>query len=37
MNVHIHSSTHPLLPPATEEERIDWLRLLRSRRVGIAT
>ena len=37
MNAYTHSSTHPLLPPATEEERLDWLRLLRSRRVGIAT
>ncbi|MGH1578184.1 DNA-processing protein DprA [Planktotalea sp.] len=31
------SSTHPLLPPTTEDERALWLRLLRSRRVGIAT
>ena len=31
------SSTHPLLPPTTEEERLNWLRLLRSRRVGIST
>lgn len=31
------SSTHPPLPPTTEEDRLDWLRLLRSRRVGIAT
>jgi DNA processing protein len=31
------SSTHPPLPPTTEDERLDWLRLLRSRRVGIAT
>ncbi|MHA6346853.1 DNA-processing protein DprA [Roseivivax sp. CAU 1761] len=31
------SSTHPLLPPTTEEDRLSWLRLLRCRRVGIAT
>jgi DNA processing protein len=30
-------STHPLTPPLTEEEWHSWLRLLRSRRVGIAT
>ncbi|UMA63805.1 DNA-processing protein DprA [Roseivivax marinus] len=34
---HHHSSTHPLLPPTTEDDRIARLRLLRSRRVGIAT
>jgi DNA processing protein len=32
-----HSSTHPPLPPTTEEDRLDRLRLLRSRRVGVAT
>lgn len=32
-----NSSTHPLLPPTTEDQRFDWLRLLRSRRVGIST
>lgn len=31
------SSTHPLLPPTSEDDRLDRLRLLRSRRVGIAT
>lgn len=31
------SSIHPLLPPTTEEDRISWLRLLRSRRVGNST
>ena len=31
------SSTHPPLPPTTEDDRVSWLRLLRSRRVGIAT
>lgn len=31
------SSTHPLLPPTTEDQKVDWLRLLRSRRVGIST
>ncbi|MCV6593587.1 MAG: DNA-processing protein DprA [Silicimonas sp.] len=30
-------STHPLTPPLTEEEWLSWLRLLRSRRVGICT
>ena len=30
-------STYPLTPPLTEEEWHSWLRLLRSRRVGIAT
>ena len=32
-----YSSTHPPLPPTTEEDRFAWLRLLRSRRVGVAT
>lgn len=31
------SSTHPPLPPSTEEGLLDWLRLLRSRRVGVTT
>ena len=31
------SSTHPQLPPTTEEQRVSWLRLLRSRRVGVTT
>ncbi len=31
------SSTHPLLPPTTEDDRLSWLRLLRSRRVGVTT
>ncbi len=31
------SSNHPLIPPTTEDERASLLRLLRSRRVGIAT
>ena len=30
-------STHPLTPPLTEEVWLDWLRLLRSHRVGIST
>ena len=30
-------SPHPLTPPHHEEERLIWLRLLRSRRVGPAT
>ncbi|MEP5090636.1 MAG: DNA-processing protein DprA [Paracoccaceae bacterium] len=32
-----HPSTHPPLPPTTEDDRFSWLRLLRSRRVGIST
>ncbi|OWV48321.1 DNA-processing protein DprA [Mameliella alba] len=32
-----YSSTHPPLPPTTEDHRVDWLRLLRSRRVGPTT
>lgn len=31
------SSIHPPLPPTTEDDRFAWLRLLRSRRVGIST
>ena len=31
------SSTHPQLPPTTEDERFSRLRLLRSRRVGATT
>ncbi|RBI76965.1 DNA-protecting protein DprA [Roseovarius sp. TE539] len=37
MTVDSHPSTHPLLPPTTEDDRASWLRLLRSRRVGPAT
>lgn len=37
MTLERNSSTHPLLPPTTEDQRFDWLRLLRSRRVGIST
>ncbi|HBS48746.1 MAG TPA: DNA-protecting protein DprA [Rhodobacteraceae bacterium] len=33
----LFSSTHPPLPPTTEEDRHSWLRLLRSRRVGVTT
>ncbi|MFY9211588.1 MAG: DNA-processing protein DprA [Aestuariivita sp.] len=32
-----YSSTHPPLPPTTEDDRFSWLRLLRSRRVGVST
>ncbi|WP_375175277.1 DNA-processing protein DprA [Pseudooceanicola sp.] len=32
-----HPSTHPPLPPTSEDDRLAWLRLLRSRRVGITT
>ena len=31
------SSLHPLTPPLNEEERLSWLRLIRSRKVGVAT
>jgi len=31
------SSTHPPLPPTTEDDSVAWLRLLRSRRVGVST
>ena len=31
------SSTHPPLPPTSEDDRFAWLRLLRSYRVGIST
>ena len=37
MAEHTVSSTHPLPPPTTEEDRVSWLRLLRSHRVGIST
>ena len=37
MSAQTQSSTHPILPPTTEDDRVNWLRLLRSRRVGIAT
>ena len=32
-----HPSTHPPLPPTTEDDRLSWLRLLRSHRIGIQT
>ncbi len=32
-----YSSTHPPIPPTTEDARLSWLRLLRSRRVGVTT
>ncbi len=37
MTEDLFSSTHPKLPPTTEEFRYSWLRLLRSRRVGPTT
>ena len=37
MHEETHPSTHPPLPPTTEDDRVSWLRLLRSRRVGVAT
>ncbi|MCC5972135.1 MAG: DNA-processing protein DprA [Pararhodobacter sp.] len=33
----IHSSPTPFTPPTTEEDRLSWLRLIRSRRVGPGT
>lgn len=35
--VDTNSSTHPLAPPTQEEDLVAWLRLIRSRRVGVAT
>ncbi|ABF65070.1 DNA processing protein DprA putative [Ruegeria sp. TM1040] len=32
-----YSSTHPPLPPTTEDQRYSWLRLLRSRGIGTVT
>ncbi|MFY1711980.1 DNA-processing protein DprA [Tritonibacter mobilis] len=32
-----YSSTHPPLPPTTEDQRFSWLRLLRSRGIGTVT
>ncbi len=32
-----YSSPTPLIPPHSEEEQVNWLRLLRSRRVGVTT
>ncbi|MGQ3487205.1 DNA-processing protein DprA [Roseovarius pacificus] len=37
MSEDTHPSTHPPLPPTTEDDRVSWLRLLRSRRVGPST
>ncbi|QAX30491.1 DNA-processing protein DprA [Leisingera sp. NJS204] len=37
MTEEAHSSTHPPLPPTTEDTRFSWLRLLRSKRVGPVT
>ncbi|WP_380057118.1 DNA-processing protein DprA [Falsihalocynthiibacter sp. SS001] len=37
MHEDIVSSTTPLTPPTTEETRGLWLRLIRSRRVGVST
>ena len=37
MAEHFCSSLHPLTPPLKEEERLSWLRLIRSRKVGVAT
>jgi DNA processing protein len=33
----LHSSPTPFTPPTTEEDRLAWLRLIRSRRVGPGT
>lgn len=37
MTEEAHSSTHPPLPPTTEDNQFSWLRLLRSKRVGPVT
>ncbi|MEM7296602.1 MAG: DNA-processing protein DprA, partial [Pseudomonadota bacterium] len=37
MSETLTSSSHPPLPPTTEETQVSWLRLLRSRRVGVST
>ena len=37
MSENLPSSSHPPLPPTMEEHQVAWLRLLRSRRVGIST
>ena len=37
MTEETHPSTHPPLPPTTEDDWVSWLLLLRSRRVGPAT
>ncbi|WP_353472932.1 DNA-processing protein DprA [Salipiger sp. H15] len=37
MTGHTQTSNHPPLPPTTEADRLAWLRLLRSRRVGPTT
>ena len=37
MVLDLFPSTSPLTPPHSQEDRLDWLRLLRSRRVGIST
>lgn len=33
----VYSSSHPLLPPTSEDDRLGWIRLLRSHRVGTST
>jgi DNA processing protein len=35
--VDLFPSNHPLTPPQSTEDRVAWLRLLRSRRVGVTT
>lgn len=37
MEKRLNSSTTPFTPPTTEDDRLSWLRLIRSRRVGPAT
>jgi len=37
MDGNAYSSPTPFTPPTTEEDRLSWLRLIRSRRVGPAT
>ncbi len=37
MDAELFSSPHTLTPPTTKEQQLSWLRLLRSRRVGVST
>lgn len=37
MGTDLTASTTPFTPPSTEDDRLSWLRLIRSRRVGPAT
>jgi len=37
MDYDLYSSTTPFTPPTTEDDRLSWLRLIRSRKVGPTT